>query len=272
MWWLFMRSELLPAQQESIIYLRDKYCAPCLAHKPTRGSESPPSWTPSRALVAIRCMWDNMFDNRDFSQWLSDLPIHGFKEANDYFSSLPRDTDEDKYFSWANTYPCCLRDTVTQYSPEEWQAMDDCLTGSEHGGSLNIRSWCAAMHWRMMPPGLSHSARVKQFIDAWRYSVLRELDFLPPPTPAPGFRDAIRESGHTCWEESQMDDYAAAMDFLPEEDPEVVGIDVRKYSRCQVCRLQWRLKDWGGTLPAEEREFSADLTDLLVMLTEGSLE
>ncbi|KAJ7580925.1 hypothetical protein C8J56DRAFT_961133 [Mycena floridula] len=30
-WWLFMRSQLLPAQQDHIIYLRHRYCRACLA-------------------------------------------------------------------------------------------------------------------------------------------------------------------------------------------------------------------------------------------------
>ncbi|KAJ7586569.1 hypothetical protein C8J56DRAFT_944984 [Mycena floridula] len=135
------------------------------------------------------------------------------------------------------------------------------------------------MSWRMMPRGLSHSAHVKQFIDALRYSVLQVLDFLPPPAPAPEFRDAIRDSGHTCWEEKEeeeeeegvfdyaaaMDDYAAAMAFLDEE-AKVVGIDVRKDSRCPVCHLQWRLRSLGENLLVEEWEFEADLTELEDML------
>ncbi|KAJ7586580.1 hypothetical protein C8J56DRAFT_1051931 [Mycena floridula] len=269
-YWLFMRSQLFPTQQDTIIYLRGEHCAPCLAHKPIPGPESPPSWTPSRALVALRFIWDctaNSRDaidaSRDFSRWLSDQPIYGFNEAHKYFSSLPRDS-EHKCLSWVNEYPHCLRFTVTQYTLAEWQAMDDCLTGSERAGSLNIRSWCAAMFWRMIPRELSHSTRVAQFIDAWRYSVRRRLNFLPPPTPAPEFRDAIRVSAHTCWGE-EMDDYAAAMTVL-EEDPKVVGIDVWEDSRCQVCELQWHLKELGQTLPVEERAFEADMTELLVML------
>ncbi|KAJ7586542.1 hypothetical protein C8J56DRAFT_1051901 [Mycena floridula] len=265
--WLFMGSHLLPAQQDRIIYLRDKHCAPCLPHssKPTCGSDSLPSWTPSPALVALWCIWDDIQESRDFSKWLSDEPIYRLTGVNDLFNSLPRDTDEDKYVSWVNEYPSALRYTVTKYTLEEWQAMDDCLTGSERIGSRNIRSWCAAMCWRMKPQELSHSAHVKRFIYAWYYSVLPRLDFLPPPTPAPEFRDAIRESGHTCWEQSQMDNYAAAMAVL-KEDPKVVGICVREYSGCQVCELQWRLQEWGETLPVEEQAFSEDLTELLVML------
>ncbi|KAJ7586632.1 hypothetical protein C8J56DRAFT_1085143 [Mycena floridula] len=132
------------------------------------------------------------------------------------------------------------------------------------GESLNIRSWFAAMCWRMMPD-LSNSSYVERLICVWRYSGLEWSDFLPPPTPAPEFRDAIRVSGHTCWVESQMDDYAAAMAFL-EEDPKVVGIDVRKNSGCQVCRLQWRLRSLSENLPVEERAFEADLTELEDML------
>ncbi|KAJ7586520.1 hypothetical protein C8J56DRAFT_105389 [Mycena floridula] len=268
-WWLFMRSQLFPTQQDTIIHFRSEHCAPCLAHKPTCGCEPPPSWTPSLALVALRDMWDDIEshydERRDFSQWLLGQPIYGMKEANEFLRSLPRDTDEDWYLSWINTYPRRLRRTVTQYTLAEWRDMDDCLTGSAHGGSLNIRSWWAAMHWRMMPPGLSHSAHVKQFIDAWRYSVDWRLEFLPLQSPAPEFRDAIRESGHTCWEESQMDNYAAAMAVL-KEDPKVVGSCVREYSGCQVCELQWRLQEWGETLPVEEQAFSEDLTELLVML------
>ncbi|KAJ7586433.1 hypothetical protein C8J56DRAFT_1084842 [Mycena floridula] len=230
-------------QWESIIYLRGEHCAPCLAHKPVPGPKSPPSWTPSYALVALRCIWDSTQENRDavnaspdFSQWLSDQTIYGFKEANEFFDSLPQDTDEDWYLSWVNESPSDLRYTVTQYSLEEWQAMDDCLTGSEHGGSLNIRS-CLLQWWQL----------------------------LPPPTPAPEFHDAIRESGHTCWEEPQMDDYAAAMAFLG-EDPKVVGIDVKEDSGCHVFRLPWRLRSLGENLPVEEWEFEADLTEVLVML------
>ncbi|KAJ7586616.1 hypothetical protein C8J56DRAFT_1085113 [Mycena floridula] len=125
----------------------------------------------------------------------------------------------------------------------EWQAMDDCIKSLEHGGSLNIRSWGAAMCWTMMP------------CEAWR------LDFLPPRILAPEFRDAIRVSGHTCWEEWEMKNYAVAMAFL-REDPKVVGLKVWKDSRCQVCRLQWRLRNLGETLPVEERAFEADLTEL----------
>ncbi|KAJ7586454.1 hypothetical protein C8J56DRAFT_1165460 [Mycena floridula] len=250
--WLFMRSELLPTQQDHIIYLGGNHCVPCLIHKSTHESESPPSWTPSRALVALRFLWDSTADSRNFPKWLSGQPIYEFKEANEYFSSLHRDIDEDWYLSWVNAYPRCLRYTVTQYSLKEWQAMEDCIQPSEHGGSLNIDSWCAAMYWRMMPRELSHSARVKQLIEVWRYSIMRRWDFLPPPTPAPEFRDAIRESGHTCWEESQMDNYAAAMAFL-EEDPRVVGIDVQEDSRCQVCHLQWHLKNLSDTLAGEEQ-------------------
>ncbi|KAJ7586672.1 hypothetical protein C8J56DRAFT_1165539 [Mycena floridula] len=270
--WLVMRSQLFPTQQDSIIYLGGDHCAPCLAHKPVPGSESPPSWTPSPALVALRFIWDDTEDrsddidaSRDFAKWLSHQPIYGMKEVNDLFNSLPRNIDEDRYLSWVNAYPRWLRHTVTQYTLKEWQTMDSCIITLEHGGSLNIRSWWAAMGWSMMLPELSHSDRVKQFIDAWRYSVPWRWQLLPPPTPVPEFRDAIRVSGHTCWEEPRMDDYAAAMAFL-EEDPKVVGIDMRKDSECQVCRLQWRLMDWRGTLPAEEREFSAVLTEVLVML------
>ncbi|KAJ7586558.1 hypothetical protein C8J56DRAFT_1051914 [Mycena floridula] len=121
------------------------------------------------------------------------------------------------------------------------------------------------MCWRMIPRELSHSAYVKQFIDALRYSVPWRWQLLPPPTPAPEFRDDIRDSGHTCWEEPQMDNYAAAMAFL-EEDPKVVGIDVKEDSECQVCRLQWHLKELGQTLPVEERAFEVDLTELLFSL------
>lgn len=49
-----------------------------------------------------------------------------------------------------------------------------------------------------------------------------------------------------------MDDYAAAMAFLNEE-PEVVGIDLQKDSKCQVCRLQWCLRNLAEVLPGEER-------------------
>ncbi|KAJ7586436.1 hypothetical protein C8J56DRAFT_1165451 [Mycena floridula] len=257
--WLFMRSQLFPTQQDSIIYLS----------KPTRGSESPPSWTPSCALVALRCMWDNIKshynERRDFSQWLSHQPIYGFKEANEFLRSLPRDTDENEYLSWVNKYPFDLRHTVTRCSLKEWQAMEDCVQPSDRGGSLNIRSWCAAMCWRMTPDDLLHSIRAKQFIEVWRYSGLQRWDFLPPPTPAPEFRDVIRVSGHTCWKELQMDDYTAAMAFLKEE-AKVVGVDVWKYSRCQVCRLQWRLRSLSENLPVEERAFEADLTELEDML------
>ncbi|KAJ7586576.1 hypothetical protein C8J56DRAFT_1026848, partial [Mycena floridula] len=264
--WLFMRSQLSPGQQHHIIFhLGYRSCTPCLAHKLTRGSDLLPSWTPSPALVALRFIWNYTTDSRDFSEWLSDQPIYGLTEVNDFFNSLLRDTDEDRYLSWVNKYPSDLRDTVTQYSLEEWEAMDDCLTGSERGGSLNIRSWCAAMSWRMMPPGLSYSDRVKRFIDGWRYSVHWRLNFLPPSTSASEFRDAIRESGHTCWEEWEMYDYATAMAFL-EEDLKVVGIDVKEGSECQVCRLQWRLQELGETLPVEKTAFSVDLTEVLVML------
>ncbi|KAJ7586516.1 hypothetical protein C8J56DRAFT_105332 [Mycena floridula] len=263
--WLFMRSELLPAQQDHIIYLRGEHCAPCLAHKPIPGPESPPSWTPSRALVALRFIWDSTADSRDFSKWLSDQPIYRLTEVNDLFNSLPRNIDEDRYLSWVNAYPRWLGYTVTQYTLKEWEAMDDCLTGSERGGSLNIRSWCAAMFWRMMPPGLSHSTWVARLIDPWCYTDLQSWDFLPPAAPAPEFRDTIRESGHTCWKEWEMDDYAAAMDFL-KEDPKVVGIDLRKDSECQVCELQWRLRSLGKTLPVEEQAFEVDLTKLLFSL------
>ncbi|KAJ7586557.1 hypothetical protein C8J56DRAFT_1051913 [Mycena floridula] len=130
-WWLFMRSELLPAQQDHIIYLGGEHCTPCLVHKPMPGPKSPPSWTPSCALVALRCMWDDIDRRSDtshnFSKWLLYQPIYGFKEANGFFHSLPQDTDEDRYLSWVNTYPSDLRDTVTQYSPEEWQTMEDCI-------------------------------------------------------------------------------------------------------------------------------------------------
>ncbi|KAJ7586548.1 hypothetical protein C8J56DRAFT_1051904 [Mycena floridula] len=266
--WLFMRSQLFPTQQDSIIYLGGEHCARCLAHKLIPGSESPPSWTPSRALVALRDMWDTIEshydERRDFPKWLLQQPIYEFKEANEFLSSLPQGT-EDKYLPWVNTYPPCLHDTVTKYSLEEWQGMNDCIRPSERGGSPNIRSWCAAMCWRMTPDYLLHSTCLEQFIDAWCYSVLCQWDFLPPPTSAPEFRDAIRDLGHTCWEEPQMDDYATAMAFLDEE-AKVVGIDVRKYSECQVCRLQWRLRSLGENLPAEERAFEADLTELEDML------
>ncbi|KAJ7586408.1 hypothetical protein C8J56DRAFT_891314 [Mycena floridula] len=122
--------------------------------------------------------------------------------------------------------------------------------------------YCGLQKWDFE---LSHSTRAAEFIDASRYSGLEWWDFLPPPTPAPEFRDTIRESGHTCWVESQMDDYAAAMTFL-EEDPKVVCIDVRKYSGCQVCELQWRLWSLSENLPVEERAFEADLTELEDML------
>ncbi|KAJ7586513.1 hypothetical protein C8J56DRAFT_1026825 [Mycena floridula] len=254
-WWLFMRSELLPAQQDHIIYLGGDHCAPCLAHNPTHESESPPSWIPEPALVALRDMWDNIesdYDERcDFSKWLLHHPIYGFKEANEFLRSLPQDNDENEYLSWVNTYPSALRYTVTGYTLTEWQAMDDCLTGSERGGSPNISSWCAAICWRMMPD-LSNSACVERFIEVWRYYGLEWSDFLPPSTPAPEFCDAIRVSGHTCWEELQMDDYAAAMAFLDEE-AKVVSIDVRKDSGCQVCRLQWHLRSLGEILPGQEQ-------------------
>ncbi|KAJ7586674.1 hypothetical protein C8J56DRAFT_106336 [Mycena floridula] len=210
-------------------------------------------------------MWDNIEGSRDFSEWLSDQPIYGLKEAKEYFSRLPRDTDESHYLSWVNTFPHLLRRTVTESTLAEWQAMDDCIQPSECGGSLNIRSWCAAMCWRMMPPGLSHSTRVAQFIDAWNDSVVESLDFLPPPTPAPEFRDAIRDSRHTCWAEWQMDDYASAMAFL-KEDPRVAGTDVWIHLGCHVCRLQWRLRSLGENLPVEKWEFEVDLTEVLVML------
>ncbi|KAJ7576502.1 hypothetical protein C8J56DRAFT_1171531 [Mycena floridula] len=283
-WWLSMRSQLLPTQQNRIIYIGDsESCAPCQAHRPTLGSESPPSWTPSPALVALRCIWDDTADSRDnidascdFSKWLLDQPIYGLTEVNDFFNSLPRDS-EDKYLSWINVYPRDLRSTVMEYSLEEWQAMDNCIETSAWSESLNIRSWCAAMRWRMMSDALSYHSRAKGFIDSWCYSVLRWSDV--PPPPALEFHDSIRKSGHTCWEEwkeeeddmddyaAVMDDYAAAMAFL-QEDPKVVGIDVRKDSRCQVCKLQWRLKELGETLPVDEKALSADLTELLVLLGE----
>ncbi|KAJ7586649.1 hypothetical protein C8J56DRAFT_1026868, partial [Mycena floridula] len=243
--WLLMRCQLSPTRQDRIIYLGD-------AHKPTRRSESPPSWTPSPALVALRCIWDNIEENYDFSEWLQYQPIYGFKEANDFLSSLPRDTDEDRYLSWVNEYPADVRYTVTRYPLAEWKAMDDCLTGSARGGSLTIRSWCAVMLWTMMRRELSYPTRVGRFIHALCYSDLCEWDFLPPLPPAAEFRDAIRDSGHRCWEEKQINDYAAARAFLNEE-AKVVGIDVQKDSICQVCRLQWRLKDLGETLPGEEQ-------------------
>ncbi|KAJ7580685.1 hypothetical protein C8J56DRAFT_960612 [Mycena floridula] len=156
--------------------------------------------------------------------------------------------------------------------------MDDCIAVSEYSGSLNIRSWCAAILWSMMPEDLSYPTCVSQFIDAWCMSV---RDFLPSPLPplAPDFRDAIRDSGHTCWEywpswedekdrekwEEKIDGYAAAMAFL-DEDPKVVGIDVQKNSGCQACHLQWRLRNLGETLPREEQAFSGNLTELLVSL------
>ncbi|KAJ7586702.1 hypothetical protein C8J56DRAFT_1085262 [Mycena floridula] len=268
-WWLFMRSQLSPTQQDHIIYLGGDHCAPCLVHKPTHESESLPSWIPEPALVALRDMWDNIEshydERRDFSKWLLHHSIDGFKEASECLRSLPRDNDENEYLSWVNPYPSDLCHTVTKYTLEEWQAMDNCIQPSERGESLNIRSWCAAMHWNMMLRGLSYHTRAKQFIDAWRYSVHWRLDFLPSPTPAQEFRDTIRDSGHTCWKEWEMDDYVAAMTFL-DEDPEVVGIDVRKDSRCQVCHLQWRMRNLGETLPVEERAFEADMTELLVML------
>ncbi|KAJ7586921.1 hypothetical protein C8J56DRAFT_890848 [Mycena floridula] len=211
-------------------------------------SDSLPSWTPSPALVALRCIWDDIAESCNFSKWLQHCPINGFKEANEFLSSLPRDTDED-----------CL---------EEWQAMDSCIETAAHGGSLNIHSWCMAMFWRMMPDGLSYPIHVGQFIHLWNESHIWHFDFLPPPMPAPEFRDAIRDSGHTCWQE-EMDNYAAAVAFL-DEDPEVVGIDVQKDSRCQICHLQWRLRSLGETLPVEEPVFKADLTELLDMLTECS--
>ncbi|KAJ7586527.1 hypothetical protein C8J56DRAFT_1165484 [Mycena floridula] len=265
-WWLFMRSQLFPTQQESIIYLGYHGCRACLSHKPVPRPESPPSWTPSPALVALRKMWD-CIDNtsRDFSKWLSDETIDALEKANEFLMSLPRDTDENEYLYWVNTYPLQFRDTVIRYTLAEWQAMDDCIQPSECGGLLNIRSWWAGMLWRMTPRELSHSAHVKWFIRGWRCSDLEMWDSLPPPTPAPDFRDAIRDSGHTCWEEPQIDDYAAAMAFL-EEVPNVVGIDVLEYSTCQVCRFQWGFKELGQTLPVEERAFEADMTELLVML------
>ncbi|KAJ7580422.1 hypothetical protein C8J56DRAFT_1103494 [Mycena floridula] len=267
--WLFMRSQLLPTQQDSVIYLQGGYCTPCLAHKPTLRSESVPSWSPSPALVALRRMWDNIdldFAQRhNFSGWLSDQPISGLREVNEFFSSLPRDTDEDCYLSWVNTCPSGLRFTVTRYTLKEWQAMDDCITVSECSAPLNIRLWCSAMLWKMIPDVLSDPTCVNQFINAWYYTKLLLFRLLPLPAPAPEFRDDILDSGHTCWEEWEMDDYAAAMAFL-DKDPKVVGLDVRKGSRCQVCRLQWRLKNFGETLPVEELAFSADLRKLLVML------
>ncbi|KAJ7573244.1 hypothetical protein C8J56DRAFT_1034132, partial [Mycena floridula] len=248
--WLFMRSQLLPTQREHIIYLRDGYCIPCQAHKPTPGFESPPTWIPSRALVALRCIWDDSALDSDerhgFSKWLWYQPIYGLKEANQFFSSLPQDTDEDKYLSWVNTYPLCLRSTVTGYTLEEWLGMDGCINVSECDRSLNLRSW---------------------FIGVWRNVAFWWTDSLPLPTPAPEFCDAIRDSGHTCWDEweDERDDYTAAMGFL-NKDPKVVGLDVRKGSRCHVCCLQWRLKNLGETLLAEELAFSVNLTEFLVLL------
>ncbi|KAJ7587517.1 kinase-like domain-containing protein [Mycena floridula] len=197
-------------------------------------------------------MWDKVEERWDFSKWLLDQPIYGMKEANEYFSSLPRDTDEDCYRSWVNTYPRRLRSPITEYTLAEWQDINDCITVSECTRPLNIRSWCAAMLWTMIPHDLPYPARVARFIHVWRYSVLSWLDSLPPPAPAPEFRDAIQDSGHTCWEEQEMDDYTAAMTFLG-EDLKVVGIDVQKDSGCQVCRAQWPLKSLGQTLPMEEQ-------------------
>ncbi|KAJ7586522.1 hypothetical protein C8J56DRAFT_1084970 [Mycena floridula] len=264
--WLLMTSQLLPTQCDQVIYPGYGHsCTPCLAHKPTLGSESLPLWTPSPALVALRAMWDEIEGSRNFSKWLLDQPIYGLNEANGFFSSLPQGTDEDKYLSWVNTYPAYLRCTVVLYTLKEWQAMDDCIKLSARGQSLNICSWWAAMCWKMIPDVLPYSSRVKRFITIIGHYEPWRVDFLPPPTPAPEIRDAIRDSGHTCWKEHQMDNYVAAMAFL-NEDLEVVGIDVRKDSRCQSCWLQWHLKDLGETLPVEEPAFSTDLTELLVML------
>ncbi|KAJ7588425.1 hypothetical protein C8J56DRAFT_1050500 [Mycena floridula] len=243
----------LPSQQDNVIYFG-------YGGLPTPGSEPPPSWTPSPTLVALRCIWDGTEDSadridarRDFSEWLSDqFGIYGLKEVNKYFSSLPRDTDGAGYLSWVNTYPHRLRYTVTKYTLEEWQAMDNSITASECGGSLNIRSWCAAMFWKMMRDDLPYSTRIEQFIYDWHDCVRWELDFLPSPTPAQKFHDAIGDSGHTCWEEPQMDDYATAMAFLNEE-AKVVGIDVWKDSRCQVCRFHWHLRSLSDTLLGEKR-------------------
>ncbi|KAJ7586665.1 hypothetical protein C8J56DRAFT_1026874 [Mycena floridula] len=177
--------------------------------------------------------------------------IDGFKEANEFLNSLPQDTNEYCYLSWVNKYPSDLRDT----------AMEDCIKTAPRGGSLNICSWWAAMCWKMVPEELSYPTRVKRSIycDVWSAS------FLPLSTPSPGFRDAIQASGHTCWEAWDMDNYAAAMAF-PEEDPKVVGIDVREDSKCRLCRLERCLRSLGETLPVKKRAFSADLTELLVML------
>ncbi|KAJ7595171.1 hypothetical protein C8J56DRAFT_380487 [Mycena floridula] len=266
--WLFMRSQLLPTQKDHIIYLGCESCSVCLAHKPMSGSESPPSWTPSPALVALRSMWDDddlhIDGNREFSKWLQFRPIPGFREATQLLSSLPRDTDEDEYLSWVNKYPRDLRHTVTKYSLEEWQAMDDCIMSSGHDGSLNIRSWCVAMFWEMMSDLLSYPTCVKRFT-VWCSSVLKWWDFLPPATPVPEFRDLIQDSGHTCWSEEQVQAFSAAMAFL-DKDPKVVGIDVQKDSRCRVCHSQWRLRSLGETLPMEQLAFSADLAELLVMM------
>ncbi|KAJ7588715.1 hypothetical protein C8J56DRAFT_1077927 [Mycena floridula] len=240
--------------------------------KPTPGSESLASWTPSPALVVLRCIWDEtgqhiqVDERRDFCKWLLDRPMYGLHEANEFFSRLPRDTDEDQYLSWVNTYPRYLRPTVTRYTHEDWQGMDDCIAFLGCEESLNIRSWCAAMFWNMIPDGLSYSIHVKRFIDVWRHSAFRRPGSLPPPTPAPEFRNAIRDSGHSCWEgwEKEIDDYVAAMAFL-EQKPRVVGIDMGGLE-CQVCCLQCRLRKLGETLPVEKPVFSADLTELLVMM------
>ncbi|KAJ7579856.1 hypothetical protein C8J56DRAFT_963694 [Mycena floridula] len=266
--WLFMRSRLSPTEVNSIVHLGYKWaepitCSACVAHKLDGDAEPQPPWIPPPALVALRDMWDDADPSRDFSKWLSQQPIEGFKEADVLFTELPLDDDYHFYLPWVNnTYPRFLRYTVTHYTLEEWGCMEDYLIVSEPKVPLDLWSWCLAMLWQMIPGKASHLDHIHQFQHAsltngYLDSLLRGPEF-------DDFGEAILESGHTCWEDWQVDEYAAAMTVLNEK-PRVLGLDVRKDSECGVCRREWHVIHLAETFSGKA-EFTGDPVQVIAAL------
>ncbi|KAJ7585853.1 hypothetical protein C8J56DRAFT_1165633, partial [Mycena floridula] len=257
--WLFMRGELFPILKADVVFFgychNTVTCAACHSRTPLK-SPSLLDWTPPITLVALRCMWDGVTQratDRDFFAWLSSKDTIGFKH---HIASDQWEDSDVCFLSWVNdTYPnYSLRYTVTQYTLDEWGSMDQSLLWAHTDGPVNVRPWLLDMLWRMLPVHMSDTERMRQFV-----AESSVLDFLPPSNPSRIFRQAIEDSGHTCWQDSLSryyrrssshrvqwsdcrDDYASVMSFL-QVQPEVIGIDSLQQFGCKVCESERLLKE-----------------------------
>ncbi|KAJ7572273.1 hypothetical protein C8J56DRAFT_905871 [Mycena floridula] len=175
---------------------------------------------PLPELVALRYMWDKQNEVREFVQWLCVTDVSGFSQANDYIRDRPLDAPDVRFLRFVNACTKELRHKIQEF---------------------DVRAWFGAMLWQMMPLDLSEEERARNFFKSGGGGSLRHFSFLSPPTSSCAssiFKTAINDSGHTCWDKDDIDDYAAARELLG-EDVKVVGIQkVSVTVECKMCMIE----------------------------------